>query len=131
MEPDRLDLRFMHVVIYQLVAESSQDPMTAMMNSKLAQRTIEQLINSITTEAQLCLVLDVLSSQKAHDQIIKLIYEHDAIYKLVKKGSRVLNQLVTCLENAQSWQKLKELTTLMLDPSQANEFFEKSDRIEV
>jgi len=121
----------MHVVIYQLVAESSQDPMTAMMNSKLAQRTIEQLINSITTEAQLCLVLDVLSSQKAHDQIIKLIYEHDAIYKLVKKGSRVLNQLVTCLENAQSWQKLKELTTLMLDPSQANEFFEKSDRIEV
>ncbi|KAF2149783.1 hypothetical protein K461DRAFT_33868 [Myriangium duriaei CBS 260.36] len=111
IEPNRKDLRFAHVTVYQLIAETAKDDPTVRMNSLLADRTLQQLISDDATATEVKLMIKVFSRQKCYSRLSGFV---EKFKPLLLKDHLSAVALIDVLKEAEDWQQLLVLTTSLL-----------------
>ncbi|GAM89221.1 hypothetical protein ANO11243_072580 [Dothideomycetidae sp. 11243] len=116
-EPNRKDLRFAHVAIYQLISESAKDQMTIRMNTQLADRTMMQQTTENITTAELKLMIDIVRRQKSYPRLSGFFrtFQH-----VIEQDPLIVARLVDALREAGDWDQLLDITTSLLIPVSEN-----------
>jgi len=104
----------LHVSVYQLIADNvAIDPKTAMMNSMLAMRTIDQTADSSASEAELLLYCQVCKHQNQQQNITKRL---KSIVDSPQCTWSLLREYREAAVAQGDWTEVKRIMSVFLNP---------------